>query len=505
MNERSISFGDPYLSIGSSMIRNIAGVPDDDMDDIRRLLDLWRAKYPRNLLRSAFYDARQRFNNLGISIPNIVADKAGVVVGWPQKSVRALADKSVFEGFETATGAYGHGVDDIMAMNTLETDMSEAVISCYKHSCSFLTIDYDPDDNERILITPRGADWSAALWDNARRRIRCALTITDSDKWGRISAFNVWMPGRNYACMRDGGTWVAEPQYNRLDRTSVVPIVYDKQMDRPFGRSRINRSLMNLTDMAMRTMVRMEASAEFYSVPKIWFLGLNRDAFSQDTWSALVSSINAVSRDQNDEIPELHQVSQASMQPHGDMLETIAMLAAAETDIPAEQLGIRLSNPTSAEALAAAENQLTRTAERQNRMFGRQLMEAMGMAVQLRDNTPDRPDMTGIRPLWAPTREVSDAARADYYAKVAGVNSAWGDSDVGLGRLGLTHAELASFRAYQQRMRAQQHIDEARQQAMTAQQGGSDGQSEPSSAVGRQPPTAGSGSGTVDQGVPVQS
>lgn len=43
-------------------------------------------------------------------------------------------------------------------MNELETDMSEAVISCYKHSCSFLTIDYDPDDNERILITPRSAD-----------------------------------------------------------------------------------------------------------------------------------------------------------------------------------------------------------------------------------------------------------------------------------------------------------------------------------------------------------
>lgn len=157
------------------------------------------------------------------------------------------------------------------------------------------------------------------------------------------------------------------------------------------------------------------------------------------------------------------------MQPHGDMLETIAMLASAETDIPPEQLGIRLANPTSAEALAAAENQLTRTANRQNRMFSRQLLNAMGMAVQLRDNSPQPPDLTGIRPLWAPTREVSDAARADYYTKVAGVNGDWADSDVGLAKLGLTFGELQSFRAYQQRMKAQRNIDQLRQQRMNPQ------------------------------------
>ncbi|NEG96003.1 phage portal protein [Bifidobacterium sp. SMB2] len=499
MSELAIATGVAYLSTGSSHIRHIAGIPDDDMDDVIRLLDVWRSKYPRNLLRSAFYDAKQRFNNLGISIPNIIAQKAGNVVGWPQKSVRALADKSVFEGFET--GDDDHGVDEIMTMNELETDMSEAVISCYKHSCSFLTVDYDPDDNERVLITPRSADWAAALWDNTRRRIRAALTITDNDKYGNLTAFNVWMPGRNYACRKSGGKWEAERQDNRLDRTAVVPIVYDRQMDRPFGRSRINRALMNLTDMAMRTMVRMEASAEFYSVPKIWFLGLSRESFSVDTWNALVSNINAVSRDANGDIPTLQQVNQASMQPHGDMLETIAMLAAAETDIPAEQLGIRLSNPTSAEALAASENQLTRTANRQNRMFGRQLMNAMGMAVQLRDNSPEPPDLTGIRPLWAPTREVSDAARADYYAKVAGVNSAWGDSDVGLAKLGLTAEELISFRAYQQRIRAQEHIDQLRVQAMTNRQEADDGQSEPPTDIGRTATAAGGDAGETDQGL----
>ena len=69
----------------------------------------------------------------------------------------------------------------------------------------------------------------------------------------------------------------------------------------------------------------------------------------------------------------------------------------------------------------------------------------------------------------APTREVSDAARADYYTKVAGVNGDWADSDVGLAKLGLTFGELQSFRAYQQRMKAQRNIDQLRQQRMNTQ------------------------------------
>lgn len=172
------------------------------------------------------------------------------------------------------------------------------------------------------------------------------------------------------------------------------------------------------------------------------------------------------------------------MQPHGDMLETIAMLASAETGIPAEQLGIRLTNPTSAEALAAAEDQLTRIADRQNRTFSVQLMNAMSMAVQLRDNTAEPPDLSGIRPLWAPTRVVSEAARADYYTKVASVNPAWGDSDAGLTKLGLNADELKSFRAYQRRMRAQTAIDGI-EATITRQKAVTTGESQrPSTAIG---------------------
>ena len=456
----------PTLSGAVSIPSNIRGMGQDDLDMTRALLDVWRAKYPRNLLRSAFYDAKQRFRNLQIAVQSDLGRKIGNTVGWPQKSVRALADKSVFEGFELPNNDE-YGISSICMDNELTADVSEAIISCYKHSCSFLTVDYDPYDpsGERILITPRSADWSAAIWDPQRRRIKAALTITGADQNGSITSFNVWLEGHNYAVTGTGfGGWSAQRQDNRLDRVAVVPFAYDKQMDRPFGRSRINRTLMNLTDMAVRTMVRMEVSAEFYYVPKLWFLGLDRDAFESGTWSSLIADINAISRDVDGEVPELRQIQQASMSPHGAMLETIAMLASAETDIPPESLGIRVSNPTSAEALAASENALTRVADRQNRIFGQQLMNAMRMAVQLRDNTPTAPTLAGVRPIWAPTRVVSDAARADYYAKVASVNQAWAQSDVGLAKLGLSMDDIASLRAWEASQRAKQRLDQLRAQ-----------------------------------------
>jgi 2-methylcitrate dehydratase len=214
-------------------------------------------------------------------------------------------------------------------------------------------------------------------------------------------------------------------------------------MDRPFGHSRISRSLMSLVDAGFRTVVRMEASAEFYSVPKLWFIGANRDAFSSNTWTSLIQAINAITADENGELPQLHQVQQASMTPHSDMLKTLAMLVASQTRVPVDYLGITLDNPTSAEAMASAERRLTRIADKQNVAFGRELKRAMGIAVALREGANTIPDsMRDVHPVWAPTREISDAARADAFTKIADKITGYADSDVGLERLGLTREEI---------------------------------------------------------------
>jgi hypothetical protein len=462
--------GNRFLSTATENVTRMRGdgIDADDLTTINDLLSIWREKYPRNLIRSRYYDARENLKDFGISIPNSIKNKVGAVIGWPEKAVRSLADKSTFEGFAVPDGNDNHGIARMMADNELDVDVSEAIISAYKHSCSFITVARDPDspeDSPRMIFMPCSADWSSAKWDRRHRRISGALTIIDDDAEGRITEFNAWLPGKTYHCTKNWGVWYAERFDTNLDRPSVVPLVYDKQMDRPFGRSRINRTLINLTDTAFRTIIRMEASAEFYSVPKLWFLGADPDAFSEDTWSSLVSAINAIGRDQDGTAPDLKQISQASMTPHGDMLETIAMLVSSQTDIPAENLGIRVTNPTSAEALAAAENSLTRTANRQNRFFGRQLINALTMAIQMQEGLRTAPDdLLNVRPIWTPTKESSDASKADYYTKIASVNASFADSDVGLMKAGLNFDEIKALRKAQRQQRSQGRIEQLKTQ-----------------------------------------
>lgn len=331
--------GSPFLSTSSSLIGPIIGVADEDMPVIRQLLKVWRDKYPRNLIRTAYYDAKERFRDFRISIPDTIKTKARPMIGWPAKAVRSLSDLSVLEGL-SIPGDDNHGLKDLFDDNRLDVEIPQCIVSCYTHSCSFMTVSSDPDDEDRIVFTPRSADWSSAIWDRMNRRIAAALTITENDAEGRITGFDVWLPRRVYRCRGRIMPWTAETHETHLDECTVVPFIHDPQMNRPFGRSRINRTVMSLTDIGFRTVVRMEASAEFYSVPKLWFLGADRDAFSDDTWSSLISAINAIGKDEDGDLPQINQITQASMQPHSDMLKTVAMLAASEMSVPVDEMGI---------------------------------------------------------------------------------------------------------------------------------------------------------------------
>ncbi len=452
------------LQIESLAMASIPGVPDADMDLIRLLAKVWRQKYPNNLLRSGYYYAHEKLNDFGIGVPQSIRSQVKACVGWPHKAVRSLADFTDFDGWEYQ-GGDTYGIDELSEESGLRLAIQPAVISCYMHSCSFLTV---VSDDEGVVVVPRSADWSAALWDGARNRLKAVLTIKDADSNGYVTAFDVFLPGRTWQIRRDGFsmpwrvTYMQEtPQWNG---PCAVAFVHDQQLSRPLGVSRISRPVMALTDMAFRSMVRMETTAEFYAAPKLWFLGADKGTFSKGTWDSLISAINGLGRDVKGDLPQIVQIQQASMQPHSDMLKTIAMMCASEMSVPVDEMGITLDNPSSAEAMAAAERKLTRIADRQNKAFGMQLKRLMQMAVCLRDGI-DRDGMPDglkrITPWFAPTREITDAARADTYAKIAGVNPSYATSTVAYRRLGLTADEINI-------LKAEQSVDELRTKLLNA-------------------------------------
>lgn len=433
------------LQSGSLVCPHDPVIDDADFGLISQLCDVWREHYPGNLIRMGFYTAHNGLKDFGISVPRSIAARVTSAVGWPAKAVRSLADLSVFDGVDTGIDdPYGVRVMADRLQATLAVD--EAIVSAYIYGCSFITLTADAFG--RPLFTPRSAELSAAIWDGEHNRLAGALTITDATDKGEITSYAVFLPYRSYEMTKVGSQWLVARVDTNWPTPCVVPLISDPQLSRPLGCSRITPVVMSATDMAFRTLVRMEASAEFYSVPKLWFLGADRDAFDADTWSNLISAINGIGADEETgEKPTMQQVQQASMTPHSDMLKTIAMMFAADTDVTVDSLGITLSNPTSAEAMAAAERRLTRRADRQNRLFGAQIEDLLRMAVCLSNGFDRPPDDLEVKAQWMPTREISDAARADAYVKIAGVNPTFGTSAVGLRRLGLSGAEISALQA----------------------------------------------------------
>lgn len=433
------------LQTGSLVVPRDPTIEPEDAGAIVRLADVWRAHYARNLIRMGYYQAHNGLKDFGISLPSSIATRVTSCIGWPAKAVRSLADLSVFDGVDTGLDDQ-YGVSELADQLESTLAVDESVVSAYIYGCALITL--TADDFGRPIFSPRSAELSAATWDGVHNRLSGALTITDATDDGEITGYSAFLPYRSYEFVKQGTRWVVGRMETNWPTPTVVPFVSDPQLSRPLGCSRITPVVMAATDSAFRTMVRMEASAEFYAVPKLWFLGASRDAFDEDTWSNLISSINGIGADEETgEKPSMQQVQQASMDPHSTMLKTIAMLVASDTDLPVDSLGITLTNPTSAEAMAAAERRLTRRADRQNRLFGARIEELLRMAVCLRDGLTEPPDDLTVKAQWMPTREISDAARADAYVKVAGVNPAYATSTVGLRRLGLTGDEIASIKA----------------------------------------------------------
>ena len=281
------------------------------------LVRVWGDHQAGNILRSDYYDGRELLELISDSIPNSIRLRARCTVGWPRKAVSSLADKSRLAGFNVDADVADPGVKALADRVGLIPMMSQTITSAYKHCCSFLAC-YPDRETGDVQVVARSVDWSSAVWDRRRNRIVAALTVTDDDRLGRATGMTLWLPGRAWELERDGMGWTATCTWldSACPVVPVVPIAYDRQLDRPFGRSRITCTLMALTDMGFRTMVRMDITADFYCAPRLWFLGLDLDAFTQSKWNTLITGINAVSRDEDGQVPQMQQVSQASMSPY---------------------------------------------------------------------------------------------------------------------------------------------------------------------------------------------
>ena len=428
-----------------------------DQDVLTQLINQWAAKRTRNILRSVYYEGKNALIDFGISLPPTMRN-IDVVLGWPAKAVHALTARANFDGF-VLPGEADDPFDFVGLLTDAGADalLPQAFTSAATHSVSFLTITPGGPGEAPVLWLPRSAAEATGIWDGRTQSLSDGLSVTRTDADTSMPTQMVWYAREHVTTFErdDRGRWYAETQPNPLRRVWMEPLVFRPELHRPFGHSRISRAVMGLTDAGLRTLARSESHAEFFASPQRYALGADQEAFGgkQERWNAVMSRLVAISKDEDGDLPTLGQFPQMSMQPHFDHLRTLAALFAGETSLPLSSLGIVHDNPSSAEAIYAAKEDLVIEASGFTRSLGSSLRRAGITSVMMRDGLTEPPaELRGLRVRWENPATPSVVSASDAMAKQVSAMPWLAESDVALEVLGYTEDQIIRLQADRRRL-----------------------------------------------------
>lgn len=357
-------------------------------------------KQPRIKLRYQFYEMKNHTRDFGISTPPDLK-YFNSALGWCAKAVDSLADRLQFKDFENDI----YAMNKIYDMNNPDVLFNSAILSALISSCSFIYISKDAEGNPRLQVID-GYNATGEI-DPFTNMLNEGYAVLSRDKNDNVLEEAYFVPGRTDYYV-DGQ--LTESFKNKAPYALLVPIIYKPDAIRPFGHSRISRACMSLVESAVRTVKRSEISAEFYSYPQKYITGLSQDV-EFDRWKASMSSLLTLTKDDEGSNPSVGQFTQQSMQPHIDQLRMFASLFAGECGLTLDDLGFAAANPSSAEAIKSAHENLRLSARKAQSTFGSCFLNAGYLAACLRDDFKyNRSQLYKTRAKWMPIFEPDSAA-----------------------------------------------------------------------------------------------
>lgn len=336
--------------------------------------------------------------NIGITTPLEIQQRYHSVLGWCAKGVDSLADRLVFREFAHDD----FEVNEIFKANNPDVFFDSAVLSALIASCSFVYISINGEIPSLQVIEANNA---TGIIDPITGLLTEGYAVLERDENGSPFLEAYFLPDRTDYIYADKKirNWSAP---NPTGHPLLVPIIHRPDPVRPFGRSRITRSGMYYQRYAKRTLERADVTAEFYSFPQKYVVGLDQDADPLDSWKATISSMLQFTKDEDGDVPQLGQFTTPSMSPFTEQLKTAAAGFAGEMGLTMDDLGFASDNPSSVEAIKASHENLRLAGKRAQRSLGSGLLNVAYLAACLRDDFPyQRNQFVNTIPKWEPMFE----------------------------------------------------------------------------------------------------
>ena len=393
------------------------------------LVQVWQKHYRSNYRNELYYYQKINPDIVSKATPNDIRT-SDIVLGWPTKAVDMLVSRSVLQGFVSDVEDDASFLKELVVHNNLSDLYRQAATSQLIDSCSFLTVTQGVGNEPAVVIGAHPASYAAAIWDMRQRRIKAGVVIVDIEENALEVPYptqvNMYTDEATYICrLLKNKSWSVEKMPNPLGRPLMEPMRYRPDLNRPFGRSRISPAVRSLTDRALAVCFRTDVSAEFYTYPQRYLLGVDRKTAEEAAKRKIETYIDhmlLITTNNNGDTPQYGQLSQMSMQPHDEQLQTLAKLFSGETGIPMTSLGVVFDNPASADAIYAAQSDLITDAEWLNAANGTSLQNVAAMALAYKYNTTLEelaPEIKGVRATFKDPVRPSMSARADFAVKIA--------------------------------------------------------------------------------------
>lgn len=468
-----------------SVLQNLEkarNLSDDAKEALESLVKVYRRVLSRNRKLKEYFEGDVTPPDVGIdTLPEGV--KVEEHCDWPRKAVTSVSERTRFDGFVFAGNYDDAELKRAMADNEFKNAFNLHVPSELIHGCMFGTVG---TYNGKVQMRMHTAETAAGIWNPAEGRLESGMVIADSRRtpWSKNkpvpTQINLHLPGKVVVITRvDSVTWDADEKETPLDRPMMEVFAYRPTGIKPFGQTRITKTVRSIADDVVRTLQYMAISAAFFAAPQKYLLGITEKQFDKmvdSKWATYIGNLLLATSDEDGNTPVFGQLSPASPQPYIDQIRAYAMLFSGATGVPLNSLGIVQDNPSSSQAIEASREDIVIAAEDliASNSEGLRSMALMAMAVannkKIEDLTDDQKTVTAH---FADPSIPSIVGLADALVKVAGVAPWLPESEVFLEYLGFSEDDRKRLMSDKAKSQAQNMLAQA-----LIQQNTSSGQNE---------------------------
>lgn len=455
------------IALNFGTVAGLTGPEQKALDELVRVYSLHQAG---NAEKEKYYEGHVALKdvNLGIALPQGIRNLE-VGCSWGQKAVDVLAARSMFDGF-VSSGGDNAVLNRLIADNRLIAEYGKACRDELKYGCAFATLSADAAIGCKIRFhSPATA---AALWSGEKGRIACGLAIIDTVPDEHLTGVwqprvvNLYMDNTVTVLRRRSDGWNVQRLPHRMGRPLMEPLIWNATSGKPFGRSRLKRSIRTLIDDYIRTVANATIALEFDTTPQKYILGVTDEQYDvliSDKFKSYVGSLlAATSNPETGENPVFGQLAQGSLSPHTEKMRMTATQFAAATGLTVADVGVvNDANPTSSDAILAQSQTLVLLAQQLNTGNGDALRTIAQMAQAILRNVPPgalTEEERNVMPHFKNPAMPSVAVTADAAIKIATAREEFASTDTFLEMIGFDQADIRRIRAQEQRVRGQKTL-----------------------------------------------